>query len=168
MNKKNPLSIILGIVVIVAVVVLVIVQNTGSTDNTAAQTDSTPTVNSTTTQKQTTTPTKPTTPSTGSTNISTNTTTSGSTTTSSTTPKTTAGQYTMADVAGHNSRSSCWTAINGGVYDVTKWITQHPGGQQAILSLCGTDGSDAFNGQHGGQRRPASELAAFKIGVLAQ
>jgi hypothetical protein len=26
----------------------------------------------------------------------------------------------------------------------------------------------AFNGQHGGQARPASELAGFKIGTLAQ
>ncbi len=76
--------------------------------------------------------------------------------------------YAMADVAAHNSGASCWTAINGGVYDVTSWIKQHPGGQQAILSLCGTDGSAAFNGQHGGQARPASELATFKIGTLAQ
>ena len=76
--------------------------------------------------------------------------------------------YTVVDVATHNSKTSCWTAINGDVYDVTTWITQHPGGQRAILSLCGTDGSAAFNGQHGGQARPAAELASFKIGTLAQ
>lgn len=76
--------------------------------------------------------------------------------------------YTMADVAKHNSGTSCWTAINGGVYDVTSWINQHPGGAQAILSLCGIDGSAAFNGQHGGQARPESELATFKIGTLVK
>lgn len=76
--------------------------------------------------------------------------------------------YTLAEVAKHNNSSSCWTAINGSVYDVTSWIKQHPGGQQAILSLCGKDGSSAFNGQHGGQARPASELAGFRIGSLAQ
>lgn len=76
--------------------------------------------------------------------------------------------YTMADVAEHNSASSCWTAINGSVYDVTSWIDQHPGGAAPILSLCGTDGSSAFNAQHGGQRRPESELATFKIGTLSQ
>ncbi len=74
--------------------------------------------------------------------------------------------YALADVAKHNSASSCWTAINGNVYDVTSWINQHPGGPEAILSLCGTDGSSAFNTQHGGQRRPASELASFRIGPL--
>jgi cytochrome b involved in lipid metabolism len=76
--------------------------------------------------------------------------------------------YTLADVAKHKSSSSCWTAINGNVYDVTTWINQHPGGPQAILSLCGTDGSSAFNGQHGTQRRPNTELASFLIGSLAQ
>ncbi len=74
----------------------------------------------------------------------------------------------MAQVKQHNSASSCYTAINGSVYDVTSWINQHPGGASAILSLCGTDGSAAFDAQHGGQRRPESELASFKIGALAQ
>jgi cytochrome b involved in lipid metabolism len=74
--------------------------------------------------------------------------------------------YTMTDVAKHNSESSCYTAINGVVYDVTSWIRQHPGGARAILSLCGKDGSSAFNDQHGGQRRPENELAGFKIGIL--
>jgi len=73
----------------------------------------------------------------------------------------------MAKVAQHNSASSCWTAINGNVYDLTNWIDQHPGGQGPILSLCGTDGSAAFNGQHGGQRRPESELSNFLLGPLA-
>jgi cytochrome b involved in lipid metabolism len=79
-----------------------------------------------------------------------------------------AGTYTMAQVAAHNTASSCYTAINGSVYNVTAWIKQHPGGAQAIVSLCGTDGTAAFSGQHGGASRPASELAAFKIGVLAK
>ncbi len=74
----------------------------------------------------------------------------------------------MAQVAQHNNASSCWAVINGNVYDLTQWINQHPGGPQRILMLCGTDGSAAFNGQHGGQRRPASELAGFILGPLAQ
>ena len=76
------------------------------------------------------------------------------------------GSYTMAEVSKHASSTSCWTAINGKVYDVTDWITRHPGGQRAILGLCGTDGSAAFNNQHGGQGRPAAELKQFLIGIL--
>lgn len=90
------------------------------------------------------------------------------TSTSTSTATTTASSYTLAQVAQHSTAQSCWTAINGGVYNVTSWINQHPGGPEAILSICGKDGSAAFNGQHGGQARPASELASFKIGTLAQ
>lgn len=74
--------------------------------------------------------------------------------------------YTLADVAQHEDASSCWSAINGKVYDLAPWISRHPGGPQAILSICGTDGSAAFNAQHGGQRRPENELVDFFIGNL--
>jgi cytochrome b involved in lipid metabolism len=74
----------------------------------------------------------------------------------------------LAEVAKHNSANSCYTAVNGSVNDVTTWISQHPGGSQAILRLCGTDGSSAFTDQHGGQPQPEAELASFKIGPLAQ
>ncbi len=97
--------------------------------------------------------------------------TTGTDTTSSTGADTTGGgntvtSYSMADVATHKDGTSCWTTINGGVYDVTSWINQHPGGPGAILSLCGKDGSSAFTDQHGGQMQPEQELASFKIGVL--
>ena len=72
--------------------------------------------------------------------------------------------YTMTDVATHKNASSCWSIINDKVYDLTSWIGQHPGGPQRILSICGSDGSSAFNDQHGGQRRPERELAGFYIG----
>ncbi len=76
--------------------------------------------------------------------------------------------YTLADVAKHATQSSCWSAIDGKVYDLTAWISKHPGGAGAILSICGKDGSAVFNAQHGGQPRPASELAAFLIGTLVK
>jgi cytochrome b involved in lipid metabolism len=76
--------------------------------------------------------------------------------------------YTMTQVAQHNSQASCWSAINGNVYDLTTWIGQHPGGPGNILAICGIDGSAAFNGQHDSQGRPNQILATFKIGVLAR
>ncbi|HVM73938.1 MAG TPA: cytochrome b5-like heme/steroid binding domain-containing protein [Candidatus Paceibacterota bacterium] len=89
-------------------------------------------------------------------------------TSSSSTPTTGTKSYTLAQVATHNSASSCWSAINGNVYDLTNWINQHPGGPEHILAICGIDGSSAFNAQHGGQARPAAELKNFYIGTLAQ
>lgn len=76
--------------------------------------------------------------------------------------------YTLAEIAAHATAASCWSAINGTVYDLTSWISQHPGGEGAILSICGKDGSAAFNNQHGGQSRPEKILATYKIGLLAQ
>ena len=73
---------------------------------------------------------------------------------------------TMTDVAQHNSAVSCWSVINGNVYDLTGWISRHPGGSSRILSICGKDGSSAFNGQHGGQGAPASTLSGFLLGPL--
>jgi len=74
--------------------------------------------------------------------------------------------YSLVEVAKHNNEQSCWTAISGNVYDVTSWISQHPGGERAILSLCGKDGTSAFTNKHGGQPRPEQELKSFLIGVL--
>ncbi len=76
--------------------------------------------------------------------------------------------YTLASIASHNTSKSCWTAINGNVYDLTKRIAEHPGGQGGILSICGKDGSQAFNTQHGGSAEPAAVLERYKLGALSQ
>lgn len=76
------------------------------------------------------------------------------------------GGYTLEDVAKHNLSSDCWSAVNSKVYDLTSWISQHPGGSSQIMSICGIDGSGAFNQQHTGAREPAEELASFYIGDL--
>lgn len=81
---------------------------------------------------------------------------------------TAAGSYTMAQVATHANIASCWSTIDGNVYDLTSWIPQHPGGKRAIEGLCGKDGTAAFHGQHGDAKKQADILATMKIGVLAQ
>jgi len=83
-----------------------------------------------------------------------------------TTPTTTSGGYAMADVQKHNSATTCWSAVNGTVYDLTSWVNAHPGGKAAILMICGKDGSALFNAQHGGSGKIATILAKFKIGAL--
>jgi uncharacterized membrane protein len=75
--------------------------------------------------------------------------------------------YSAADVKKHATASSCWSAIDGNVYDLTKWISQHPGGQSTIKGLCGIDGSAMFNNQHSGEGRPVSTLINYKIGKFA-
>ena len=82
------------------------------------------------------------------------------------TPTTTQAGYTMADVKKFNSRTKCWTAISGNVYDLTSWISAHPGGAGAITFLCGTDGTNAYKAQHEGQSRPTIRLSQYLLGPL--
>lgn len=74
--------------------------------------------------------------------------------------------YTMADVQAANSATKCYTVISGSVYDLTGFLSQHPGGEANILKICGKDGTTAFDNQHGGQNRPETTLANYKIGTL--
>ncbi len=90
------------------------------------------------------------------------------TTSASTSPKPSASTYTMAQVSQHNSKASCYTVIEGSVYDLTKWISLHPGGQQAILSICGKDGTAAFTAQHDHAQKQQDILVTYKIGTLAK
>lgn len=73
---------------------------------------------------------------------------------------------TLSQIAQHGSRASCWSAISGGVYDLTGWIPNHPGGEKNILSICGTDGSAKYDNQHGGSSKITKILFGFKIGTL--
>jgi len=76
-------------------------------------------------------------------------------------------QYTADDVAANSDATSCWTIVRGIVYDLTPFIDEHPGGANNILRLCGTDGTDAFEGKHGGEPRPENTLEGYEIGTLA-
>ena len=82
------------------------------------------------------------------------------------TPSATQAGYTMVDVKKANTRAKCWSAIDGNVYDLTAWISAHPGGASAITFLCGTDGSNAFKAQHEGQGKPSMRLSQYLLGPL--
>jgi len=81
---------------------------------------------------------------------------------------TTQAGYTMEKVRENNSASSCWSIISGNVYDLTKWISSHPGGRSAITGICGRDGTSSFNGRHRGDGGPASVLTGYLLGPLAK
>lgn len=74
--------------------------------------------------------------------------------------------YTLEQVAEHNTTSSCWTVVNAVVYDLTDWISQHPGGASAIENLCGTDATDRFEKKHGNSDTAFQALQARRIGEI--
>jgi len=74
---------------------------------------------------------------------------------------------TATEVAKHNTATDCWSVVNKNVYDLTSYVSSHPGGAAVITAICGKDGTAAFSGQHGGAATPTSVLASFKIGALS-
>ena len=80
--------------------------------------------------------------------------------------------YTLAQVAEKNMKTSCWTVIEGGVYDITSYIPNHPGGESEIMQICGKDGTALFTGKeaNGGPHSNGARnfLSGLKIGNLAQ
>ena len=75
--------------------------------------------------------------------------------------------YTMEKVRANNTASSCWSVIDGNVYDLTKWISSHPGGAGNIISLCGKNGTTEFAAKHRGESNPQARLKGFLLGPLA-
>lgn len=72
------------------------------------------------------------------------------TTTPSTPTTKVASTITLVTVQTHNTASDCYMAIDGNVYDVTKYLDQgiHPGGNN-MTPYCGMDASNVFNGVGG-------------------
>lgn len=53
--------------------------------------------------------------------------------------------YTFEEVAKHTTSDDLWIVYNGKVYDVTKYIDEHPGGEEVVLDVAGIDATEAFN-----------------------
>jgi cytochrome b involved in lipid metabolism len=86
--------------------------------------------------------------------------------------------FTVEEVEKHNNKENCWTIINSKVYDLTSFISQHPG-RDEILRACGKDGTSLFKtrttdeGEKVGSGTPHSSsaestLKGLQIGTLAQ
>ncbi|EDO48554.1 predicted protein [Nematostella vectensis] len=73
--------------------------------------------------------------------------------------------YTLDEVKEHCSKGDCWVVVEDSVYDLSKWIGHHPGGELPILYMAGRECTDVFKAFH-----PAwvftKKLPAFKIGKL--
>eukprot|EP00897_Mesotaenium_endlicherianum_P009156 jgi/Mesen1/8269/ME000448S07420 len=75
--------------------------------------------------------------------------------------------YTLDEVAKHNTAQDCWLIIDGKVYDVTRFLDEHPGGDEVMLSVTGIDATDDFEdvGHSTGARM---QLADYLIGDFDQ
>ncbi|XP_034644149.1 cytochrome b5 [Trachemys scripta elegans] len=52
--------------------------------------------------------------------------------------------FTLAEVAKHNSSREAWLVIHGRVYDVGRFLDEHPGGEEVLLEQAGRDATESF------------------------
>ncbi|XVF39836.1 hypothetical protein PTKIN_Ptkin01aG0064100 [Pterospermum kingtungense] len=73
--------------------------------------------------------------------------------------------FTLSQVAQHKSKQDCWLVIDGRVLNVTKFLEEHPGGEEVLLELAGKDATKAFNDI--GHSKSAKKLVfKYQVGVL--
>merc|ERR1712178_662537 len=53
--------------------------------------------------------------------------------------------YTLNQISLHNKPDDTWIIIDNKVLDVTKFLKEHPGGEQTILDWAGKDGTVGFD-----------------------
>lgn len=89
-------------------------------------------------------------------------------TTAPTSVGTTTKQFTAAQVAEHNSGTSCYVSFQGKVYDITSFIPKHPEGPKP-LAKCGQS-IDSFSDVHSGGNFDSPQmqklLSTLVIGTL--
>ncbi|KAK9353439.1 cytochrome b5-like heme/steroid binding domain-containing protein [Lipomyces doorenjongii] len=51
---------------------------------------------------------------------------------------------TYESVKSHTTQDDLWMVIHGKVYNCTKFIDEHPGGEEVLLDVGGLDATDAF------------------------
>ncbi|XP_042776694.1 cytochrome b5 type B isoform X2 [Panthera tigris] len=52
--------------------------------------------------------------------------------------------YRLEEVAKHNSMKEIWLVIHGRVYDITRFLNEHPGGEEVLMEQAGADASESF------------------------
>lgn len=57
-------------------------------------------------------------------------------------------EYTMEEVAKHNTKDDLWVVVKGVVMDLSNWLDEHPGGPQAIMNFMGRDATEEFEMLH--------------------
>jgi cytochrome b involved in lipid metabolism len=77
--------------------------------------------------------------------------------------------YSLKEVASHNTAADCWMAIHGKVYDVTTYLPDHPSRPEVIERWCGKEASEAYDTKTKGRRHSQEadrQLETYLIGGL--
>uniref|UniRef100_A0A2K6L971 Cytochrome b5 n=2 Tax=Rhinopithecus TaxID=542827 RepID=A0A2K6L971_RHIBE len=73
--------------------------------------------------------------------------------------------YTLEEIQKHNNSKSTWLILHHKVYDVTKFLEEHPGGEEVLREQAGGDATENF--EDVGHSTDARELSkTYIIGEL--
>ncbi|XP_068962327.1 cytochrome b5-like [Petaurus breviceps papuanus] len=73
--------------------------------------------------------------------------------------------YTLEEIQKHNHSKSTWLTLHYKVYDLTKFLEEHPGGEEVLREQAGADATENF--EDVGHATNARELSkTYIIGEL--
>jgi len=78
-------------------------------------------------------------------------------------------RFTLEDVARNNGASNArtWIVIKDVVYDVTDYLSEHPGGGALLMEYAGKDGTAAFD-DFGHSSDAKNIMSSYRIGQPAE
>ncbi|KAL0941457.1 cytochrome b2 [Colletotrichum truncatum] len=54
----------------------------------------------------------------------------------------------LTDLSKHNTKTDCWIAVHSKVWDITDFISEHPGGPSVLLKCAGSNATKIFDEVH--------------------
>ncbi|KAM4841431.1 cytochrome b5 [Thomomys bottae] len=73
--------------------------------------------------------------------------------------------YTLEEIAKHKTSKSTWVILHHKVYDLTKFLEEHPGGEEVLREQAGGDATENF--EDVGHSTDAREMSkSYIIGEL--
>ncbi|XP_031635769.1 cytochrome b5 isoform X2 [Contarinia nasturtii] len=76
-----------------------------------------------------------------------------------------AKKFTYAQVKEHNKAEDCWMVIDEKVYDVTKFLNEHPGGEEVLVEAAGKNATKEFN-DVGHSESAIEQMANYLVGEI--
>lgn len=73
------------------------------------------------------------------------------------------------ELAIHARPNDCWIAIRGSVYDLTKYLPDHPSRPEVIEAWCGKEATQAYETKTKGRKHSEAAdnmLPAYRIGAF--
>lgn len=56
--------------------------------------------------------------------------------------------FTLEEVRKHNKKNDCWIIVKNIVYNLTEFLSIHPGGGSIIITVAGEDATEYFDELH--------------------